>query len=91
MRSTGSPVKLVLAGVVCLAMLVLGILSLSSATVSCGGETMRPGDACESGGVTRGSDAQQSENSGLAWIMIVVGGLGTLGFGAVVLAGRREH
>ncbi|WP_328610240.1 hypothetical protein OG943_14295 [Amycolatopsis sp. NBC_00345] len=89
MRSTGSPVKLVLAGLVCFAMLVLGIMSLSSGTVSCGGETMRPGDTCESRGVTRSPDAQQSENNGLAWIMIVVGGLGTLGFGAVALAGRR--
>ncbi|WP_177231606.1 hypothetical protein [Amycolatopsis saalfeldensis] len=47
---------------------------------------MRPGDSCESGGVTRSPDQQQSENTGLAWIMITVGGLGTLGFGAVGLA-----
>ncbi|MFD9888762.1 hypothetical protein [Amycolatopsis sp. NPDC058986] len=93
MREYWPQIRLWLLGLGCLALLVLGILSLTSSDdgVTCGGKTMHVGDRCASSGVTRSRDEQASENTGRNWIFVAVGGLGTLGFAAYgVLALRRR-
>ncbi|GAA4544523.1 hypothetical protein [Amycolatopsis samaneae] len=92
MREYWPQIRLWLFGLGSLLLLVLGIVSLASpGGVTCGGETMRPGDRCVSSGQSRGMTEQASENTGRDWIFVVAGGLGTLGFGAYgVLALRRR-
>ena len=78
-----SALKMWLTGIVAAAMVVLGIITLNSGDVTCGGEVMHAGDRCVGTGGSRGRDEQASENNGTSWIMIIMGGLVLAGFAGV--------